>query len=123
LSYLKEKYGIKTIIDLRGAVEDFEEKFAMDNGISLMHIPIKNIFRRTDKEGIRNFLSLFEKPEKIPVLIHCRKGMDRTGVLVAVYRVRVQKQDEKYSLKEAKDKRMNLYWRSLLFFMLKLKKR
>ena len=37
--------------------------------------------------AIAAFLDLMDRPETYPVLIHCKAGLHRTGVLVAVYRM------------------------------------
>jgi hypothetical protein len=37
--------------------------------------------------GIDTYLELMDNPANFPVLIHCRAGLHRTGVMVAVYRM------------------------------------
>jgi len=37
--------------------------------------------------AIATFLELMDNPETYPVLIHCKAGLHRTGVIVAVYRM------------------------------------
>ena len=39
---------------------------------------------------IEEFLTLMDNPGTYPVLIHCRAGLHRTGVLAAVYRMEYQ---------------------------------
>jgi tyrosine-protein phosphatase SIW14 len=42
----------------------------------------------TDRPAaIETFLELMDNPETYPVLIHCKAGLHRTGVIVAVYRM------------------------------------
>ncbi len=38
-------------------------------------------------EAIDRFLTIMDDPANYPVLVHCRAGLHRTGVLVAVYRM------------------------------------
>ena len=40
--------------------------------------------------AIDRFLALMDDPETYPVLVHCRAGLHRTGVMVAVYRMEYQ---------------------------------
>jgi hypothetical protein len=40
--------------------------------------------------AIESFLALMDDPSTYPVLIHCRAGLHRTGVIAAVYRMEYQ---------------------------------
>jgi hypothetical protein len=42
---------------------------------------------RSRPEAIDTFLNLMDDPRNYPVLIHCRAGLHRTGVIVALYRM------------------------------------
>jgi protein tyrosine/serine phosphatase len=41
-------------------------------------------------EDVRYFLSIIGEAEACPVFVHCRQGCDRTGQMVACYRIAVQ---------------------------------
>src|SRR5262249_58419454 len=41
-------------------------------------------------EAIDEFLALMDDPATYPVLIHCKAGLHRTGILAAVYRMEYQ---------------------------------
>ena len=43
----------------------------------------------TDEDAIR-FLRMVTDPARQPVLVHCRHGADRTGAMVAVYRIVIE---------------------------------
>ena len=51
---------------------------------------------------IEQFLSLMDDPATYPVLIHCRAGLHRTGVLTAVYRMEYQHWKPLQALQELK---------------------
>jgi protein tyrosine/serine phosphatase len=38
-------------------------------------------------QAIDQFLEVMDKPESYPVLIHCRAGLHRTGMMTAIYRM------------------------------------
>ncbi len=38
-------------------------------------------------EDVKRFLQLVRDPNNQPVLLHCKHGADRTGMMVAIYRV------------------------------------
>jgi|GEM_PF-844413 len=77
-----EQMGIKTIIDLRHYRNDKRE--ARNTRLALLHYPINT--RNISYEDLLKVLILIEKSEK-PVLVHCWHGSDRTGSIVAAYRI------------------------------------
>ncbi|MGI8668959.1 MAG: fused DSP-PTPase phosphatase/NAD kinase-like protein [Aridibacter sp.] len=101
---LKEDFSIKTIIYLRGADERAkkEEKWAKDAGINFVNVPLKNWFGPKD-EKIEKILSLINDPENQPVFVHCKRGSDRTGTIIAVYRITQNDYTAKQATKEAKE--------------------
>ncbi len=42
---------------------------------------------RPDDKDIEQVLATINDPENQPVLVHCKKGADRTGVVIAIYRI------------------------------------
>ena len=80
--------GVKTIIDLRGADERAkrEEKWAINAGIRFINVPLNNWFGPKD-EKIAEIEKLIDAPENQPVFVHCKRGADRTGTVIAVYRI------------------------------------
>ncbi|MDP1719192.1 MAG: neutral/alkaline non-lysosomal ceramidase N-terminal domain-containing protein, partial [bacterium] len=104
-----EKYKIKTIVSLRGGPPRFEKDFAAARGIQVFS------FRMSAKdepknEDIERCLEIISNPKNQPVLIHCRAGADRTGLVVALYRVTRQG----WNLSEA-EKEMSFYRNFPLF--------
>lgn len=76
--------GIRTIVNLRPGVD----RPSAPMHAALEHIPVWT-WHVTDDE-ILAFLRIATDPAKQPVLVHCQHGADRTGVMVAAYRVVVQ---------------------------------
>lgn len=81
-----KKLGIKTIVNLRNS--NLDEKMITGSGINYFHIPISSIFPR--KKKFARFLEIVSDPANCPVFVHCRRGADRTGTAVALYRIKVQ---------------------------------
>jgi protein tyrosine/serine phosphatase len=80
--------GVKTIIDLRGEDEKSktEEIWVRNNGIRFINVGLKN-WLEPKTEDIERIIKMVETPENQPVFVHCRRGADRTGTVVAVYRI------------------------------------
>ncbi len=75
---------IKTIVSLQ-AFHDETALVAPFPALRLAHIPF-NTWHPKDKDVIR-FLRIATTPALQPVLVHCRHGADRTGTMVAIYRI------------------------------------
>src|SRR5262249_28612621 len=49
------------------------------------------------------FFKLFDDPNNYPILLHCKAGLHRTGVLVAVYRIEYEGWSAAAALRELTD--------------------
>ena len=87
LSRLRE-LGINTVINLRGASAQTraEEAEARALGLNYFNIALPNWGRPQDAR-VRRILEIIAAPENGRVFIHCRSGVDRTGLIVAMYRM------------------------------------
>lgn len=88
---LSRQYGIKTIINLRGANKTGQymlEKEACEKyGITLISIPFSS---RTSPwpEDVHDLFNALDKAE-YPILLHCKSGADRAGLGSALYQFHV----------------------------------
>jgi uncharacterized protein (TIGR01244 family) len=96
--------GIKTIINLRGADEQTlaEEKEAKAAGLSYFNIPMPGMSRPT-REQISRVMAVIDTAENWPVFIHCKRGSDRTGTIVALYRISHDEWTANQAMSEAKN--------------------
>jgi tyrosine-protein phosphatase SIW14 len=80
--------GIKTVVDLRGSEhsEAAEKKIVEADGMRYVSIPMRGMSTPTDKQ-ISDALKLMNDPASGPVFVHCRRGADRTGAVIACYRI------------------------------------
>ncbi len=83
--------GIKTIINFRDAREKVrrEKQCAEENGLHFINLHLSNWFAAKNDE-IDKIIEVVRNPEHHPVFIHCKRGADRTGTVVAVYRMLVE---------------------------------
>jgi tyrosine-protein phosphatase SIW14 len=83
------KLGVKTVIDLRLESEHSISKEALAveaAGMIYISQPMSRLAAPTNEE-ISKILTLLNSSEKWPVFIHCRRGADRTGTVIACYRI------------------------------------
>jgi protein tyrosine/serine phosphatase len=90
-------YGIKTIINLRGGSSDSEwyrEEVAESKALGITHIdfPMSSGQELTQKQAAQ-LIEIMRTAEK-PLLIHCRRGADRTGLASALYVAAIKKMGE-----------------------------
>jgi protein tyrosine/serine phosphatase len=80
--------GIKTVVNLRDSDERAraEEKEARAAGLEYFNEPLDNFGKPGDKK-INNALARINAPENQPVFVHCKRGADRTGMVIAIYRI------------------------------------
>lgn len=95
--------GVKTIIDLRDDDDraKTEESWARDAGIKFIDVDLSN-WNKPSKADIELILKNIETAENQPVFVHCKRGADRTGTVIAAYRISHDGWTDKEAEKEAK---------------------
>lgn len=93
------KLGIRTIINLRG--DHPYAKAAADAGLEYIEIPSDAGQVRPD--DVRRFLKIVSDPAHGPYLVHCHHGADRTGLMVAAYRVVLEGWPNDQAVREMKE--------------------
>lgn len=86
--------GFNLIIDLQSGIEDEFSKDAYtmrdkfhQNEFSIMEIPCSNIFPPNEIQVNRFILAINPKKK---TYVHCHSGVDRTGFMIAVYRMKFE---------------------------------
>jgi protein tyrosine phosphatase (PTP) superfamily phosphohydrolase (DUF442 family) len=98
-----EKMGIRTVISLRNDMSDAE--VAVGTKLKLVHVPMG--FNGVDEAAVARVLALLGKKEEGPFLVHCQMGVDRTGVVMAMWRNTVQGWKRADAVAEMKAKGLN----------------
>jgi protein tyrosine/serine phosphatase len=96
-----KKLGVKLIVNLRQPWDGWkdEEAKALANGILYTNIPMSGVDRPQDAK-VRQVLALFET-SSTPIFVHCQHGCDRTGMVVACYRIQHYHWSSELALREA----------------------
>jgi len=97
------QHGIRTVVDLRGrnAQAEREQREVEKAGMHYVHIPMSTTAQPTDRQ-ISDALSVLNDRAAWPVFVHCAGGRDRTGAVVACYRISRYKWSNAEALAEAR---------------------
>lgn len=88
LELYAKKYGVRTVVNLRGAREndawyDLEITAAKRLGLNHIDFGMSASKRLTPAEADQLIALLKDAPK--PILIHCKSGADRTGLVSVIY--------------------------------------
>lgn len=76
-------YPLRSVLYLGGEPLPDEEQFLIQQGIEFYHIPVEGCHLL----DISKTLPILQNDHNYPMLIHCVGGADRTGRIVALYRL------------------------------------
>lgn len=100
-----QRYGIKTVINLQSENRDPQMKQSSWSSTKVSEVDlcrqlgVRNVYLNADQlrsdrmnpeavpDAVASYLNVLDDPTCYPVLVHCRAGLHRTGVLTAVYRM------------------------------------
>ena len=90
----RERYKIRTIVNLRSPGKlkvdsraQQEIAFARENGMNFVNLPYGD---PSPEVQVEKFLAIVSDSANHPVLVHCAEGKERSGVMVAAWRMRKQ---------------------------------
>lgn len=109
-------------IDLResGRATEEERRIAQGLGMQYVNIPFP-AFSAPRIEDVKHVLSLMEPDDAGKIFVHCRRGKDRTGTVVACYRIQHDGWDNQRAFGEAKSYGMSRAERGMHSFILHFK--
>jgi tyrosine-protein phosphatase SIW14 len=96
------KIGVKTVIDLResDSRSQAEQRVVTKAGMQYINVPMTGMTPPTEAE-IAKILAVLEDGNSGAVFVHCRRGADRTGAVIAAYHIDHDKWDNARALKDA----------------------
>jgi protein tyrosine/serine phosphatase len=83
-------------------------------------IPMKGLSQPKDNL-VSAVESIFNDAAQGPVFVHCKRGADRTGLVVAVYRIWHDGWGNKQALTEAKSNGMSMFERAIQHYVMDFK--
>jgi hypothetical protein len=120
------RYGLRTVINLQDEYPDpdlpltpwslgtvKESVLCRQLGVRYLWMPPDLLPRRRipaeRPHALDRFFELMDDPAAYPVLLHCRAGLHRTGVMVAAYRMEYEGWDKQRALQELRDNGFGLW--------------
>jgi protein tyrosine/serine phosphatase len=83
-------------------------------GMNYVNVPMKGVVAPTN-EQIAKVLALLNSPE--PIFVHCKRGADRTGAVIACYRIARHHWQSRQALQEAKSHGMGSFQMGLKHYV------
>jgi protein tyrosine/serine phosphatase len=104
------KLGIQTVIDLRepGDRSATERKWVADAGMRYVSVPMYGMSTPSN-ESVVKVLGMLEDRGAGPVFVHCKRGADRTGGVIACYRIEHDHWKNAQALSEARSLGMSWF--------------
>ena len=110
--------GIDIVVDARLSHKSSEKKVVTAAGMQYISIPWHCMFPK-DK-AMAQFLAVLRENPRKKIFVHCRLGDDRTGMMIAAYRMAVDHWTADEALKEMLQFGMN---RSICFPLIKYERK
>lgn len=101
------KEGVHTVVDLReaGGRSSQEATLVRSLGMEYVNIPLDGFLAPTPAE-VSKVLAILDNHASGKVFVHCRRGADRTGTMLAVFRIEHDHWSNQQALDEAKTMKM-----------------
>lgn len=114
-----KKLGITHIISLRSGSDD--AKIQNDETLTFEHIPVSvNPFKKPKEADVIQFLKAVTTTSNHPVFVHCREGVDRTGLMIAAYRIVIDEWSREEAITEMNSIGSHWYYQRFESYLRKL---
>lgn len=104
-----KNFGVAIVVNLRDNPKKDEREQVESRGMRYVHIPW-NAFDRPDNGQVAEFLHLLRANPEKKILVHCRRGAERTGVMIAAFRIAEQGWTAEQALDEMEDFKFRGFW-------------
>jgi protein tyrosine/serine phosphatase len=112
------KMGVKTVIDLREADQAAAERQLVEAaGMRFVSVPMHGM-EKPNPAAVAQVLAVFNDKDAGTVFVHCRRGADRTGTVVACYRISHDHWENHRALAEAKSNGMAWIQKAMQHFVM-----
>ena len=114
--------GIKIVIDLRepSHTTELERQQVEKLGMKYVNVPMKELSAPTTVE-VNRVLAFLLRSDSGPVFVHCHRGKDRTGTVIACYRIQHDGWTNERAQSEASEYGMSRLERGMRSFIARFK--
>jgi protein tyrosine/serine phosphatase len=114
------RMGVKTVLDLRDGAGHVrgEQKQVQAAGMRYVSLPMNGLEAPSEQQ-IARALEILQDEASGPVFVHCRRGADRTGTVVACYRIAHDRWPNQKALDEARTFGMSWLERGMRNYVLR----
>ncbi|HEX3746214.1 MAG TPA: tyrosine-protein phosphatase [Bryobacteraceae bacterium] len=99
--------GVHTVLDLRGGEgrSSHEAEIVRSLGMQYVNVPLDG-YQAPTAEQVSKIFTILNAQGSGKVFVHCRRGADRTGTVLAMYRIQHDHWTNEKALSEAKTMKM-----------------
>ena len=98
--------GVKTMVTLRSKMDEeaqAEAAWCRRNGVRFVRLPLKSAPEAIDA-AVTEILAIVADPRNHPILVHCARGKERSGLISAVFRMELDGWSNPKALREMYDR-------------------
>jgi tyrosine-protein phosphatase SIW14 len=107
-----KQLGVEIVVNLRGGGRQSQTEQRQVTALGMRYAPIPwSSFHRPENRDVAGFLELLRANPDQKVFVHCREGADRTGVMIAAFRIT----DEHWTPVQALEEMHAFHFHSLWF--------
>lgn len=88
--WLISALGIRTIINLQTGASETETKWCYRTGMGLIDLSLNGILPPS-RDTVEFAIEVLGNKTLAPIFLHCRHGRERTGFVIAAYRMLIDK--------------------------------
>jgi protein tyrosine/serine phosphatase len=109
--------GIRTVVDLRAGL--FHSDTNELRGTTLLNEELSVHAWHMEDEDVVRTLRVLRSPDGGPYLVHCLQGADRTGTMIAMYRMVIQAWPREQAIEEMVNGGygFHAYWTNILSYL------
>jgi protein tyrosine/serine phosphatase len=104
-----QKMGVHIVVNLRNDASEEERQQVEARGMRYVAIPWSG-WRSPDNQQVAQFLRLLRENRGQKVFVHCQRGAERTGVMVAAYLIAEQGWTPEQALDEMEEFKFRGFW-------------